>query len=134
MIFAITIAQNSSLNVINNANDLVQKLVGLGTVVIYLLVALAIIYIVWAIVQYFIKGREGDENRHAATMQIVWGIVGLAIIISLWGLVNVLVNTFYTDANKPTPPNADFINTNNGGGTTVSCGPTNPNCDTNTGD
>ncbi len=98
-----------ALGQINNANDLVRRLASIGTVVIYLLVGLALIYIVYAAVQYFIKGGEGDESRHAASMQIFWGVLGLAVIMSLWGLVNIFVNTFVTNPNKPTPPNADFI-------------------------
>jgi len=97
---------------ISNVNDLVTRLTGIGNVVIYLLVALAVIYIVWAVVHFLVKGSEGDENRHKAIMQIVWGIVGLVIILSIWGLVGILVNTFSTNINAPTDrfPKADFVN------------------------
>jgi len=100
---------NSTLQPIGNVNQLVLRIVGIGNVVVYLLVALAIIYIIWSVVQYFIKGNEGDETRHQAGMQIFYGIVGLAIIVSLWGLVNLLLNTFWTNTDRPDLPNADFI-------------------------
>jgi hypothetical protein len=100
---------NSTLQPIGNVNDLVLRIVGIGNIVVYLLVALAIVYIIYAVVQYFIKGNEGDESRRAAGMQIFYGIVGLAIIISLWGLVNLVLNTFWTNTSRPDLPNANFV-------------------------
>jgi hypothetical protein len=94
---------------LNNVNDLVLRIVGIGNIVVYLLVALAIVYIIYTVVQYLIKGKEGDETRRQAGMQIFWGIVGLAIIVSLWGLVNLLLNTFWTNTSKPKLPNANFV-------------------------
>jgi len=71
------------------------------------------------VVQYLIKGKEGDETRRAAGMQIFWGIVGLAIIVSLWGIVNLVLNTFWTNTSRPDLPNANFVannpNINNSG-------------------
>lgn len=105
----------ATLNPINNLSQLATRLSTIGNVIIYLLIGLGVIYIVWAVVQYFIKGKEGDESRHEAGMHILWGIVGLAIIMSLWGLVNILIQTFGTTTNNlPSGPNADFVNTTNG--------------------
>jgi predicted PurR-regulated permease PerM len=95
---------------------LTTRLASIGTVIVYLLVALALVYIVYSVVQYFIKGKEG-ESRGAAGMQILWGIVGLAIILSLWGLVNVLLQTFgTTTTNAPTGklPQTNFLTTGSG--------------------
>ena len=101
-----------ALQTISNVNNLATRLAGIGNIITYLLVGLAVIYIIWNIVQYFI---HGDGDRKESGMNILWGIVGLFIIVSLWGLVNILVNTFYTDANIPQNrfPNADFINNRN---------------------
>ena len=108
----IAYAQGGSLNQIENINNLVVRLASLGDVVVYLLVSLAVVYIVWSVVQYFIKGKEGDESRKEAGLRILWGLVGLFVIVSLWGLVNILVRTFSTDANVPRDrfPSADFVN------------------------
>jgi hypothetical protein len=107
-----SIAKGQALTQISNVNNLVTRIAGIGNIITYLLVALAVIYIVWHIVQYFIKG---DGDRKEVGMNILWGIVGLFIIVSLWGLVNILVNTFYTDPNIPKNrfPSADFINNRN---------------------
>jgi len=97
---------------ITDVNSLTAKLVGIGNTVIYLLVALAVIYIIWNTVQYFIKGSDEEGARKKTGMQILWGIVGLAIILSIWGLVGILTNTFRT-----TPASQPIPNLGNGYGT-----------------
>ncbi|MBU6231069.1 MAG: hypothetical protein KGI45_02335 [Patescibacteria group bacterium] len=102
----------SQLAPVYDANSLAVRLASIGDVVIYLLVALAVVYIVWTVFQYFVKGKEGDENRKEAGMRIFWAILGLFIIVSLWGLVNILVNTFWTGYNQAPAqqfPNANFV-------------------------
>lgn len=104
-----------SLRRINDINSLAGRLLGIGDLVIYLLVFIGVIFLVYNIVWYFI--RPAGESRKDSGMNILWGIVGLAIIVSLWGLVNLLVNTFYTEPNI-TPdrfPNANFISGNQSG-------------------
>ena len=95
----------TALTTINNANDLTAKLIGIGNTIIYLLISLAIIYIIWNIVQYFIKGSEDEGSRQKSGTSILWGIVGLAIILSIWGLVNILTGTFKTAPTSNPIPN-----------------------------
>ncbi len=98
------------LSVINNANDLVDRILSLINIAIYVLVALAVVFIVYNVVMYIIRGNEPEGKREAAK-NVTWGIVGLAIIVSLWGLVNIIVNTFRTNTNNlPNLPNANFVN------------------------
>ncbi len=102
--FAIpAIASAQALSPITNVNNLSTRLLGIGNIFTYILVAIAVIYIVWNVVQYFIK-PNGDD-RKAAGMNILWGIVGLFIIVSIWGLVNVLTNTFKTTPTDQAIPN-----------------------------
>lgn len=89
---------------ITDANSLTRRLVSIGDTVIYLLIALAVIYIVWNVVQYFIKGSDEEGARKKSGANIFWGIVGLAVILSIWGLVNILTSTFRTTpATNPIP-------------------------------
>jgi heme/copper-type cytochrome/quinol oxidase subunit 4 len=102
-------AQAQSLTKITNINGVSTRLAAIGNVAIYLLVSLAVIYIVWNVVYYLI--RPSADDKAAAGMNILWGIVGLFVIISLWGLVNILVNTFGTNPNISPDrfPSANFI-------------------------
>jgi Type IV secretion system pilin len=70
------------LVIINNLfSEVVPVLVGLG-----------IVYFTWGVVQYFIADNE--EAKTKGKDRIIFGIIGLAVIISVWGLVNLLADTF----------------------------------------
>lgn len=56
------------------------------------LVALGVVFLVWGVVQYFIGDNE--EAKKKGRDRIVFGIIGLAVILSIWGLVYILMNTF----------------------------------------
>jgi hypothetical protein len=74
--------------------------------VIPVLIALGVLYFVWGVVQYVISGDE--EAKKSGRDKIIFGIIGLAVIIGVWGLVNFLRNTFglnnNTNIQLPTVP------------------------------
>lgn len=55
------------------------------------LVALGVVYFVWGMVQYFIA--DGEEAKKTGKDRIIYGIIGLAVIVSIWGLVYILTET-----------------------------------------
>ncbi len=66
----------------------------IGKSVIPLLFALAIVMFVWGAVKFFfINGGEPEEITKGKQFML-WGIVALAVMISVWGLVNILGDTF----------------------------------------
>jgi len=60
--------------------------------VVPFLIALAVVYFVWGVVTYVISSDE--EAKKTGRDRIIFGIIGLAVIVGLWGLVNLLANTF----------------------------------------
>lgn len=88
---------------ITDAQSLVNRLLDIGDAVIYILIALAVIYIVFNVVQYVIKGSD-PTGKVAALHSVLYGIAGLAIILSIWGLVGFFKETFRTtDTTAPLP-------------------------------
>ena len=85
------------LPALTNINSLSDRLLSMGTVAIYFLTSLAVLFIVWNTVMYFIRSNDG-KARTAALQSIVWGLTGLAIIVSIWGLVALITNTFNVSA------------------------------------
>lgn len=77
---------------VTDTNSLLAKLYDISDSIIFILISLAVIYIIWTTVR-FIMAEDGS-GRADLRMQIIWGIVGLAVILSIWGLVNILGNTF----------------------------------------
>ena len=81
-----------------DANSLTNKLTNLGNTFIGILIALAVIFIIWHAVMFILKAGD-PEVRKTHRDGIIWGIVGLAIILSIWGLVAIIRNTFNTGSN-----------------------------------
>lgn len=112
-VFAPTIVFAQALAPITNVNSLSSRIIGIGNLFTYLLVALAVIYIVWNVVQYVVGGSDPDAKKTAG-WNILWGVVGLFVIVSIWGLVNILTNTFKTTPTNQAIPNLGN-NTSSGG-------------------
>ncbi len=64
--------------------------------VVVLIVAIAMVMFIWGVVQYVINnGEEAKKERGKQFM--IWGIIGLAVMIAVWGLVRILGTTFGID-------------------------------------
>ncbi len=72
--------------------------------VLPVLVALGVVYFVWGVITYVIAGD--DEAKTKGRDRIIFGIIGLAVIVSVWGLVYLLTDTF--DTRYDAPLNEDF--------------------------
>lgn len=57
-----------------------------------LLIALGVVYFIWGVITYVISNDEEAKSRGRNMM--IWGIIGLLVIVSIWGLVSILKNTF----------------------------------------
>lgn len=55
------------------------------------LVSIGVIYFVWGVVMYFIA--DDEEAKQKGRDRIVFGVIGLAVVVSVWGLVGVLNKT-----------------------------------------
>lgn len=71
----------------------INQLLGL---VVPVLIALGVVYFIWGVVSYVIGTDE--EAKAAGRQKIIWGIIGLAVVIGVWGLVGILNRTFGVDA------------------------------------
>ncbi len=60
--------------------------------IIPVLLALGVVYFVWGVTQYFIGSEE--EAKKKGKDHIIYGLIGLAVIVGLWGLVTIVVDTF----------------------------------------
>ena len=61
--------------------------------VIPLIFALAVAMFVWGVVQYVINSDE-EAKKAKGRQFMIWGIIALAVMISVWGLVRILGTTF----------------------------------------
>lgn len=63
---------------------------------ILLMFALATVYFVWGLVQ-FIASSDTDQGRELGKSKILWGLVGMFIMISAYGIIRLVLNTFGID-------------------------------------
>lgn len=67
------------------------------------LLAIASIVFIWGVVLY-ITGAGDEEKRKKGQNMIIYGLIGLFVLVAFWGIVNVAVNTLGLNVTPPTPP------------------------------
>ena len=94
----VTLADTQSINgILDNFKGTLNKVV----VVIF---ALATVVFGWGVVQYISAG--GDEEKIKVGKQhMIWGVIGMAVMFGVWGLVKILAGYFgITSGGSITPP------------------------------
>jgi hypothetical protein len=76
--------------------------------VIPLIFALALVMFIWGVVQFVINSDE-EAKKEKGRQFMIWGIIGLTVMVSVWGLVGVLGSTFGLTTVLPqvNPPQAN---------------------------
>jgi len=110
----VALAQTTFTGVATNCNNVTPATVNgflckisqiLGAIV-PILIVLGVVYFVWGVVSYMIGGDE--EAKKKGRDKIIYGIIGLAVIVGVWGLVRILTTTFglenTTQITLPTVP------------------------------
>ncbi len=72
----------------------------IGKSVVPLIFGLAAVMFFYGVVQYVI-GANDEKERAKGKQFMIWGLVAIAVMISVWGLVRVLTNTFDIDFSAP---------------------------------
>lgn len=57
------------------------------------MISFGVVFFLFGVVKY-IKSGDDAEGVAAAKNVMIYGIIGLFVMVSMWGLVNILVNTF----------------------------------------
>ena len=65
----------------------------LNTVVAPIIFALAFLVFVFGIVKYFFIHGGEDTKRAEGRQFILWGILGMVVLFTVWGFVNILLST-----------------------------------------
>ena len=71
----------------------IEKVQGWVTALLPLLVGVAVLVLIVGIIRYITAG-EDEEKRGKARGLMIYGIIGLFVMVSMWGLVIFLGTTF----------------------------------------
>jgi hypothetical protein len=86
---------NTSCTVNQQSSTLFNLICQIGSLlnsVVPVLIALGIVYFVWGVISYVIA--DDEEAKSAGRDRMIYGIIGLAAIVAVWGLVAILIRTF----------------------------------------
>ncbi len=90
---------------LTNVNKLiVNPLIGL-------LFALAIVYFLYGVME-FVGNAENEEARTTGKSHMVWGIIGIAIMLGVWGILNIVINTFNINSSGNINPQENKVQLN----------------------
>lgn len=59
-----------------------------------LIFSIAFIAFLWGVVQYFFIGAADPWKQETGRSFILWGLLGMIVMFSVWGLVNMILTTF----------------------------------------
>ena len=94
--------------------SLLRGVAGIINTLVGILIAGAVIFFIWNVLKY-IRAADGDKKAEAAK-GMLWGVIGLAVIVSVWGLVGLLQTTFQVGTPTNTVDTGKLIPTINTSG------------------
>lgn len=65
---------------------LINPLIEIGFII-------AMVFFLWGVME-FIRGAQNPEQRTTGQKHMLWGVVGLFIMFSVFGIINLLLTTF----------------------------------------
>lgn len=81
----------------------------INSILIPAIFALAFLYFIWGVFTYVMAHDEGKRAEGQKIM--LWGVIGLFVMISVWGLVSILTSTVGLQGNVP--PDLPNVQTTN---------------------
>ena len=79
---------------------LLDTLIVIANAVIAFLFGLALVIFLWGVYKYI--SSASTEGKEGARVTIIYGIIGLFVMLSVWGLVKILTETFALTNTAPT--------------------------------
>ena len=91
---------------VQNIGDVICRIGSILNSIIPVLIVLGVVYFVWGVVSYVMASEE--EAKKKGRDRMIYGIIGLVVIVGMWGLVSIVTNTFglsnVTNVTLPTVP------------------------------
>lgn len=105
----------------NNFKEVINNVIigGLLRPLIPLLIGLAVVVFIYGV--FLLMINDGGEKKEEGKQYMLWGIIGIFIMVSVWGLVAIVSNTFDLNNTPQTIQiNTSGLNVNSYGGSVAS--------------
>lgn len=87
-------------------SDIIQKIIeNVAYPIIVLLIAAGGAYFLYGVAIYF-KDAESVEGRQTGARHMIWGIVGVVIMVSVFGIVDFIKNSISSSVGTPLQTNS----------------------------
>ncbi|KKS57871.1 MAG: hypothetical protein UV23_C0021G0004 [Candidatus Nomurabacteria bacterium GW2011_GWF1_42_40] len=60
---------------------------------ILLLFALAVVYFLYGVFE-FLLNQQNEEKKTTGKSHMLWGVVGITIMLGVWTILNMIISTF----------------------------------------
>ena len=77
-------------------SSVLNRLGNIINLLIPFFIGLAVFFIIYGIFRYIVKS-DNEEERGKAGQFILYGIIGVFLMVSIWGIINILVKSFGTN-------------------------------------
>ncbi len=85
-LFLISTAEASVTTLMNSISRvIINPLIGL-------IFAAAVVFFIYGLVRYLIS-PDNEEIRKTSKSNMVWGLVGILIMVSVYAIINMIINT-----------------------------------------
>jgi len=68
----------------NIADKILNPLIGL-------MISIALLLFIYGVIE-FIYGADNEDKRNQGKQHIIWGVVGLFIMVGVFGLIRIIIN------------------------------------------
>lgn len=88
---------------VGSASNLIAFLKDALSTATILILAAAVVYFLWNVFK-FIMAAGDEEKRKEGQSGIIYGVIGIAVMVSIWGIVNFLTQSAKLDTTTRTAP------------------------------
>jgi len=60
------------------------------------LLALALLFFAWGLAEFILRS-DSDEGRETGRQHMLWGILGIFVMVAVIGILRIITNTFGVD-------------------------------------
>lgn len=65
----------------------------LNVVVVPVIITLAFVVFISGVIRYFFINGDEEGSRAQGREFVMWGLIGMVVLFSVWGLVNIVLST-----------------------------------------
>ena len=81
---------------------------GINNIIIWLFLLATVILLI-GIVRYITAGGDEEKLKNARAL-IIYGVIGLAVMVTVWAFVTIVIDFFFESGTDITIPGSDIVN------------------------